>query len=145
MNGYPMTPIGFVESPIKKPVPPDEFRGVKSRIRVLHRFLPALAGLEEELRLAIIFRFHLSWGYSMKVHPRGDLNRPIRGVFSTCSPRRPNGTGLSFVRLLGVEGLVLAVIGLDAVDGTPVLDIKPLRYLEDPAGPDETKERGNIS
>ncbi|HDQ93225.1 MAG TPA: tRNA (N6-threonylcarbamoyladenosine(37)-N6)-methyltransferase TrmO [Synergistetes bacterium] len=131
MNGYPMTPIGFVESPIKKPAPPDDFKGVRSRIRILQRFLPALEGLEEEVRLAVLFRFHLSREYSMKVHPRGDLSRPLKGVFATCSPRRPNGTGLSFVRLLDMKGPVLTLTGLDAVDGTPVLDIKPLRYLEE--------------
>ena len=60
------------------------------------------------------------------VHPRGDRSRPLTGVFSTRSPARPNPIGLHQVRLTAVEGNVLAIDALEALDGTPVVDIKPL-------------------
>jgi len=61
----------------------------------------------------------------MKVHPRGREDMPLLGVFATRTSRRPNPVGLTLVELLKVEGNVLTVRGLDAFDGTPVLDIKP--------------------
>ena len=60
------------------------------------------------------------------VHPRGDLSRPLTGVFSTRSPDRPNPIGLHQVRLTAVAGNVLTIDALEALDGTPVIDIKPL-------------------
>jgi len=60
------------------------------------------------------------------VHPRGDLSRPLTGVFSTRSPARPNPLGLHQVRLTAVEGNKLSIDALEALDGTPVVDIKPL-------------------
>ncbi len=60
------------------------------------------------------------------VHPRGDLSRPLTGVFSTRSPARPNPIGLHQVRLTAVDGNVLSIDALEALDGTPVVDIKPL-------------------
>lgn len=59
------------------------------------------------------------------VHPRGDEMRPVRGVFATRSPHRPNPVSLHTVTLLEIRGNVLRVKGLDAIDGTPVIDIKP--------------------
>lgn len=61
----------------------------------------------------------------LKVHPRGQEDRPERGVFSTRSPHRPNPISLHTVELLEIRGNVLRVRGMDAIDGTPVLDIKP--------------------
>lgn len=60
------------------------------------------------------------------VHPRGDVTRPETGVFSTRSPDRPNPIGLHRVTVLSVDGLRVSVSGLEAVDGTPVLDVKPV-------------------
>jgi tRNA-Thr(GGU) m(6)t(6)A37 methyltransferase TsaA len=60
----------------------------------------------------------------VKVHPQGDLNKPLRGVFSMRSPMRPNPIGLTRVRLLKKEGNTLLVEGLDALDGSPIIDIK---------------------
>ena len=60
------------------------------------------------------------------MHPRGDATRPSTGVFATRSPDRPNPIGLHRVRLLAVDGLRLHVSGCEAVDGTPVVDIKPV-------------------
>ena len=129
MNGYPLYPVGYVRSPFKVPVPPERFRGVDSRIELMPEFEEALEGLEEGERLLVLFRFHLCRGFPMKVHPRGDALNPLRGVFSTCSPNRPNHIGASLVLLKGIRGPVLVVEGLDAVDGTPVVDIKPSRGI----------------
>ena len=68
----------------------------------------------------------------LKVHPRGDLSRPEQGVFNTRSPSRPNPIGLHRVRVLDLDGRSLHVSGLEAIDGTPVVDLKPvLGSIED--------------
>jgi tRNA (Thr-GGU) A37 N-methylase len=60
------------------------------------------------------------------VHPRGDPNRPLTGVFSTRSPDRPNPIGLHRVTVLGVHGPRVHVSGIEAIDGTPIVDVKPV-------------------
>jgi tRNA-Thr(GGU) m(6)t(6)A37 methyltransferase TsaA len=62
----------------------------------------------------------------LKVHPRGDLNRPEQGVFNTRAPCRPNPIGLHRVRVLDMDGRRLHVSGLEAIDGTPIVDLKPV-------------------
>jgi len=62
----------------------------------------------------------------LSVHPRGDIRRPQEGVFNTRSPHRPNPLGLHRVEILAVEGTRLRVGGLEALDGTPIVDVKPL-------------------
>jgi tRNA (Thr-GGU) A37 N-methylase len=62
----------------------------------------------------------------LSVHPRGDERRPVEGVFSTRSPDRPNPIGLHRVRVLAVDGTRVTVSGLEAIDGTPVVDVKPV-------------------
>jgi tRNA-Thr(GGU) m(6)t(6)A37 methyltransferase TsaA len=83
----------------------------------------AVRDLEGFDRLWLIFAFHLSEGWKSSVKPpRGG---PKRGVLATRSPHRPNGIGLSAVELVGIEGRTLHLRGVDLLDGTPVLDIKP--------------------
>jgi tRNA-Thr(GGU) m(6)t(6)A37 methyltransferase TsaA len=62
----------------------------------------------------------------LSVHPRGDVSRPQEGVFSTRSPHRPNPIGLHRVRITQIDGLRIRVAGLEALDGTPILDVKPV-------------------
>ena len=62
----------------------------------------------------------------LSVHPRGDLSRPMEGVFSTRSPHRPNPIGLHRVRITAIDGARVHVDGLEALDGTPILDLKPV-------------------
>ena len=62
----------------------------------------------------------------LRVHPRGDLSRPEQGVFATRSPDRPNPLGLHRVTVLGIDGVRMRVSGLEALDGTPVVDVKPV-------------------
>ena len=73
----------------------------------------------------------LSWLHEadravLRVHPRGDMSRPEAGVFSTRASSRPNPIGLHRVRVLGIEGVRVHVSGLEAIDGTPVIDLKPV-------------------
>lgn len=129
MNGFAISPIGIVVSPVETPMQPDGFRNVESEVRVFPQFEPALEGLVDERSILVLFRFHLSSWYSLRVHPRGDLSRPQKGVFATCSPQRPNQIGLSHVILLGISGSRILVRGLDAINGSPVIDIKPFRQI----------------
>lgn len=124
-EGITFRAIGHVENSFDKPAPPDRIRDVVSRIILKPSLVTGLKGVEPGQRLMVIFFFHLSEGYELRQHPRGNTDRPRRGVFALCSPRRPNPIGVTVVDLLAVEGNVLQVRGLDAINGTPVLDLKP--------------------
>ena len=121
-----MQPIGFVESEYPEPISSDILRSRESRIVINPDLTPGLDGLEGGQALWILFHFHRSKDFALHQHPRGDRNRPKRGVFNLRSPMRPNGIGLTQVELVGIDGNVLHVRNLDAIDGTPVLDIKPV-------------------
>jgi tRNA-Thr(GGU) m(6)t(6)A37 methyltransferase TsaA len=127
MEGIRVTfePIGVVENDLPFGTPGDTLRSAQSRITLDPEFLPALTDLEEEPRILVVFFFHRSEGWEPLQHPRGDSSRPKRGVFALRSPRRPNAIGVTEVELLEIEGTTLTVRGLDAVHGTPVLDLKP--------------------
>ncbi len=124
-------PVGVVRSPYKDPAdlpppafaPPRFFQRVRGRIVVFDEFAPALDDLEGFSHIIVLFVFHRAAGFKLKTVPPGE-SRP-RGIFSTRSPHRPNPLGLSVLRLHGRSGAALDVSGLDMVDGTPVLDIKP--------------------
>jgi tRNA-Thr(GGU) m(6)t(6)A37 methyltransferase TsaA len=85
-----------------------------------------LDGIEAGRDIVLITWFHKADRDILKVHPRGDRKRPIRGVFSTRSPDRPNPLGLHRVRVLEIAGNRIKVGPLEAIDGTPVVDIKPV-------------------
>jgi len=99
-----------------------------SKIIIFRDFVDGLRGLDEYSHLYIIYYFHLNEGkgYSLLVHPMGRRDLPLAGVFATRSPYRPNLVGLSIVELLRLDNDGLLVKNLDALDGTPVLDIKPV-------------------
>jgi len=118
-------PIGHVENDFHDPAPPERIRDCESRLVLEEEFAGGLEGLQVGDRLTAVFHFHLSQGYELRQHPRGDVSHPKRGVFALCSPRRPNPIGVSFVDLVRREGRVLIVRGLDALNSTPLLDIKP--------------------
>ena len=86
----------------------------------------ALDGLRPGDDIVVITWLHLADRSVLRVHPRGDSSRPVRGVFSTRSQHRPNPLGIHTVTILGADDLRLHVKGLEAVDGTPVIDIKPV-------------------
>ena len=127
MADEPVTfqPIGYVENDFDEPTAPDQIRAAESRIVLDPALDEGLQGLEAGQPIMVIFYFHRSEGYALRQHPRGDESRPLQGVFALRSPRRPNSIGVTMVDLLAVEGNVLRVRGLDAISGTPVLDLKP--------------------
>jgi tRNA-Thr(GGU) m(6)t(6)A37 methyltransferase TsaA len=129
VNELVCRPIGFVRSPFREraeaPRQTAAARDVRGEIELLpgQDFEHALSDLDAWPYLWVLFWFHLNEGWRPKVLPPRSAKR--RGVFATRSPYRPNPLGLSVVRLERIEGLVLHVSGLDMLDGTPVLDLKP--------------------
>ena len=133
---YELYPIGWVRSPLKRraDAPKQGYEGAPdARIQVESPFLPALDRLDPGQDLLILTWLHESRRDTLAVHPRRDLSQPLHGVFATRSPDRPNPIGVHRVRLLAIEnGGVLHVAPLEAIDGTPVVDIKPA--LEEAGG-----------
>lgn len=124
------TPIGYVENDYLEPEYKEEVYEKVSKIVLREDLVDGLYRVEELEKLYILFYFSKSEGYKL-IHRRR-YDGEISGVFASRSPFRPNGIGLTIVDLLKVEGNVLHVKGLDAINGTPVLDIKPyLKELEE--------------
>jgi len=122
-----LRPIGQVVNEVPFPAKA-RWGEVVSQIVLDPRLAEALDGLEEFSHLIIVFwmdRVPEKERTVLKVHPRQRRDLPLVGVLATRSPARPNPIGVTTVRLLGRKGNVLKVQGLDAYDGTPVLDIKP--------------------
>jgi tRNA (adenine37-N6)-methyltransferase len=128
-----MQHIGYVRSPFGNAQEIPKGLGAKHEaegtLEIRGEFEAGLADIEGFSHLYVIWAFDRSDGFALTVQPPSD-NRP-HGVFATRSPRRPNPIGLTVVELLGREGAVLRVRGLDMLDGTPILDIKP--YLSNVA------------
>jgi tRNA-Thr(GGU) m(6)t(6)A37 methyltransferase TsaA len=127
-----LKPVAFVNSDIKDKQPPGfNWEKVVSRIEVKVSYNQALEGLEEYSHIVVIYWLNRTDATRMalKVHPRGDKKLPLVGVFASRSPYRPNPVGQKVVRLLRRQNNTLWVEGLDAIDATPVIDIKP--YIPD--------------
>ncbi len=120
-------PIGIIHSPFKEPrgapIQPKAAEGVKGTVELFDEFKEGLADLDGFSHVILIYHFHLSEGYTLKVKPFLDDTR--RGLFATRAPRRPNPIGFSVVPLVRIDGATLHVSNLDIVDCTPLLDIKP--------------------
>ena len=122
-----LTPIGFVKTStlpghVKK-------RQHISEIVLRPDLTPALNGLDEFSHIFVIYWLHEVSAQQrciLKVHPRGRRELPLLGVFATRTSLRPNPIGLTITELMGIERNVVTVRGLDAYDGTPVLDLKPV-------------------
>lgn len=117
------TPIGYVENDYLEPKYNEEVYQKVSKIVLREDLVDGLYRVEELEKLYILFYFSRSEGYKL-IHRRR-YDGEMSGVFASRSPYRPNGIGLTIVELLKVEGNVLHVKGLDAINETPVLDIKP--------------------
>jgi tRNA-Thr(GGU) m(6)t(6)A37 methyltransferase TsaA len=103
------------------------------RIELFEPWVPALAGLSQYERVEVIYWLHLSRRDLVLQCPAND-GQP-RGTFSIRSPVRPNPLGTSIARLVGIEGGIVLVKGLDCMDGTPLLDLKPDRTMFTPIAP----------
>ena len=119
-----MRPIGHVVNAIDELLAPDKIKPVASRIVIHPALEEGLDGLTGSQRLMVIFQFHLLDDFDLHQHPKNNPRLEKRGVFSLHSPRRPNPIGVTEVELVRREGNILHVRGLDAVNGTPVLDLK---------------------
>jgi tRNA-Thr(GGU) m(6)t(6)A37 methyltransferase TsaA len=127
--------IGEVKNNFSKPDDPKKIRNSQSQLILKEKYLPALEGMERYKYLLVVYHIDRSPGYRERVHPMGDLSRPERGVLATRSPCRPNPIGITVVEILAVEGTKICVTGLDALDGSPLLDIKPYEeHFDSPAG-----------
>jgi tRNA-Thr(GGU) m(6)t(6)A37 methyltransferase TsaA len=128
-----MEPIGFVRGGRREPVD-DNWGNVRATIELdAARFgVEALAGLRDFSHLVVVYHFHGADPGKIELaarHPRGNPAWPKVGIFAQRGKSRPNRIGVSACSILGVEGTTVMVEGLDAIDGTPVLDIKP--YFRD--------------
>jgi tRNA-Thr(GGU) m(6)t(6)A37 methyltransferase TsaA len=129
--------IGLIHTPYSEPAgtpiqgafKPD----VEGTVEVFDEYAEGLADVEGFSHLTLIYKFH-------RAKPAGLIVKPflvdeLKGVFATRSPRRPNGIGVTTVRLLGRDGNVLRVAGVDMFDGTPLLDVKPyVPYFDERTG-----------
>ena len=117
--------VGYVSNRWEK-AEPYQAHVIKDEISVIEvkeEYSDALLGIENYSELNILFYFDRSEGYELRTTTRSGN---YRGVFACCTPRRPSMIGLTTVQLIKIEGNRLTVTGLDALNGTPVLDIKPV-------------------
>jgi tRNA-Thr(GGU) m(6)t(6)A37 methyltransferase TsaA len=126
---YELRPIGWVRSPLTDPAaaPKQGDEGAPpARIVVRPELAEAMADLTAGATVIVLTWLHEGDRTVLSVHPRDDVTRPRTGVFSTRSQDRPNPVGLHLVTITRVVGTTLDVRDLEAVDGTPVIDIKPV-------------------
>jgi tRNA-Thr(GGU) m(6)t(6)A37 methyltransferase TsaA len=129
MTDRDLRPIGHVESPLTDPAdaPKQGGEGAPEAWLVFEpHVLEALDGTRPGDRVIVLTWLHRARREVLQVHPRDDARNPLRGVFSTRSADRPNPIGLHEVEVLAIEGGRVLVSPLEAVDGTPVLDVKPV-------------------
>ena len=124
---FAMRPIGYVRGPFQDPAEVPKGLGAQhaaeGALEIRAELEPGLADIEGFSHLIVLWVFDRSAGFDLLVMPPSD-NRP-HGVFATRAPRRPNPIGLTVVELLGRDGPRLRVAGIDMLDGTPILDLKP--------------------
>jgi len=127
MEEIKLNPIGVVHSPFKEPsgVPKDSTDGMnyQGTVEIFPQYKDGLKDLDGFSHIIILFYFHKSEYYHLISKPY--LDDHPRGVFATRSPHRPNLIGLSVVKLLRIDDNIIYVRGIDMIEGTPVLDIKP--------------------
>ena len=129
MAQFELCPIGHVESPLtdleSAPRQPDEGTPEATLVFDAH-VLEALQGIELGDDVLVLTLLDRARRDLLSVHPRGDQTRPIQGVFSTRAPHRPNPIGLHRVTVMGIDGVRIRVEHLEALNGTPIVDVKPV-------------------
>ena len=124
-----LRPVGRIESPLRDraSAPKQGDEGAPEATLVFEaEFGEALAGLRAGAEVLLLTWLDRADRGVLAVHPRGDFARPEQGVFATRSPDRPNPIGLHRVAIVAIDGLRLRVRDLEAIDGTPILDLKPV-------------------
>ena len=133
---YTIEPVGYIRSELTRledaPMQGDE-GAPEAWLEFTPAAAPGLMGIKPGDELFLLTWLHMAERDVLQVHPRGDLNRPLTGVFATRSPDRPNPVGLHRVSVLDVKDQKLRVAPLEAVDGTPIVDIKPVLSGSDPS------------
>ncbi|HDK7136977.1 TPA: tRNA (N6-threonylcarbamoyladenosine(37)-N6)-methyltransferase TrmO [Clostridium botulinum] len=127
MNTIKLNPIGYIKSPFKnlEEIPPQNIyaKDKKALIEIKEELVEGLKDLDKNSHIIILFYFNKSKDFDLITKtPWSDEKK---GVFSTRSPRRPNPIGLSIVKLIEIDHNKIIIKGIDMLDGTPVLDIKP--------------------
>jgi tRNA-Thr(GGU) m(6)t(6)A37 methyltransferase TsaA len=126
---YVVRPIGYVRSALTDPSEAP-MQGAEGAPDAWLEFHPSVADALTDLavgsELIVITWLHLASRDVLRVHPRDDESRPMEGVFNTRSQDRPNPIGLHPVTVLAIDGLRIRVDHLEAVDGTPIIDVKPV-------------------
>jgi tRNA-Thr(GGU) m(6)t(6)A37 methyltransferase TsaA len=129
MNDYRIRPVGRVESPLtsRDEAPRQGDEGAPEAWLVFDPSVrDAMRDIEPGVDALVLTWLDRADRDVLAVHPRDDTTRPLTGVFSTRSPDRPNPVGLHRVRILAVDGLRVRVGDLEALDGTPIVDVKPV-------------------
>ncbi len=128
-NSYMIEPIGVIRSELASleaaPLQGDE-GAPEAWLELTAQVAPGVAGIKAGDELVVLTWLHRARRDVLQVHPRGRLEAPLTGVFATRSPDRPNPVGLHQVSVLEVVGQRLRVAPMEAIDGTPVVDIKPV-------------------
>ncbi|GBF34350.1 hypothetical protein DCCM_3462 [Desulfocucumis palustris] len=131
-----MRPIGYIRSPFKekKEIPRQSTlaENQRAKIEILEEYQEGIEDIKAGSHGIVLFYFHQSEGYALKTVSRKTQER--LGVFSTRSPNRPNGIGMSIVKFTRIEGNCIEFQGVDMLDNTPVLDIKPYDQTLNPTG-----------
>jgi len=123
-----MKPIGTVHTDALSVPNHWTVSNVEGTLIIDEFYREGLRGIEPGDRIVVIFHFHKSRPFTpqdLTQHPRGDVTREKRGVFDICSPVRPNPIGMSVLTVTGINEAIISVKGLDMLDGTVILDIKP--------------------
>ena len=119
-------PIGIIHSPFKckedTPIQPFKSKAI-GKVEIFKKYQEGLKDIGDFSHIILIYKFHKSRGYCLKVKPF--LDKKLRGLFATRYPRRPNQIGLTVVKLMKRKANILIVKGIDIIDGAPLIDIKP--------------------
>jgi tRNA-Thr(GGU) m(6)t(6)A37 methyltransferase TsaA len=129
VQNYILEPVGVIRAPIKDlgDAPLFYTQGApNARLELSPDYLEGLDRMKVGDEIIIITWLHLGRRDALKVHPRSDASNPLTGVFSTRSPNRPNPLGLHRVRVLAIDADGLSIGPIEVIDGTPVVDIKPV-------------------
>ena len=133
---YTIEPIGFIRSELTElaaaPMQGDE-GAPAAWLELTPSAAPGLSGIHPGDELFLLTWLHLAQRDVLQLHPRDDPTRPLTGVFATRSQDRPNPIGLHRVSVLEITDLTLRVAPLEAIDGTPIIDIKPVLSGSDPS------------
>lgn len=128
-NNYLIEPIGIVRSELtdlaEAPMQGSE-GGYEAWLELSPQVADGLLGIKPGDHLIVLTWLHLAQRDTLQVHPRGRQEAPLKGVFATRSQDRPNPIGLHQVRVLEVSGQRIKVVPMEAIDGTPIVDIKPV-------------------